>query len=241
MSNIWSDSFSTIREPFFEEKKEEDEVLKKKSKKNKDDADDDDDDADDDDTADKDYDGDGKLESGKEEYFGSKDKAIKKAMNKEERQLHSSAGKNDKVDTKKGIRNIINTKPTVSEEVDAWIKELLDEGYDLSEFTIESIFEVYQNLKLEESDTYGMSPMGDAEKQKADPMSVAKAKAAKAKVTKERADVLVAQQAQRLKVDSAESVSFYVSNRFSIFEEVCNSKKSKVKVANSILKSLKDK
>ena len=32
--------------------------------------------------ADKDYDGDGKVESGKDEYFGSKDKAIKKAMGK---------------------------------------------------------------------------------------------------------------------------------------------------------------
>ena len=32
--------------------------------------------------ADKDYDGDGKVESSKEEYFGSKDKAIKKAMGK---------------------------------------------------------------------------------------------------------------------------------------------------------------
>ena len=31
----------------------------------------------------KDYDGDGKVESSKEEYFGSKDKAIKKAMGKE--------------------------------------------------------------------------------------------------------------------------------------------------------------
>jgi len=30
--------------------------------------------------ADKDYDGDGKVESSKKEYFGSKDKAIKKAM-----------------------------------------------------------------------------------------------------------------------------------------------------------------
>ena len=30
----------------------------------------------------KDYDGDGKVESGKDEYFGSKDKAIKKAMGK---------------------------------------------------------------------------------------------------------------------------------------------------------------
>jgi hypothetical protein len=34
--------------------------------------------------ADKDHDGDGKVESSKEEYFGSKDKAIKKAMAKEE-------------------------------------------------------------------------------------------------------------------------------------------------------------
>lgn len=33
--------------------------------------------------ADKDYDGDGKVESSKEEYFGSKDKAIKKAMGKD--------------------------------------------------------------------------------------------------------------------------------------------------------------
>jgi len=32
----------------------------------------------------KDHDGDGKIESGKAEYFGSKDKAIKKAMRKEE-------------------------------------------------------------------------------------------------------------------------------------------------------------
>jgi len=32
--------------------------------------------------ADKDYDGDGEVESGKDEYFGSKDKAIKKAMGK---------------------------------------------------------------------------------------------------------------------------------------------------------------
>ena len=34
--------------------------------------------------ADKDYDGDGKIESGTDEYMGSRDKAIKKAMGKEE-------------------------------------------------------------------------------------------------------------------------------------------------------------
>lgn len=37
-----------------------------------------------DDKADKDYDGDGEVESGKDEYMGSKDKAIKKAMGKKE-------------------------------------------------------------------------------------------------------------------------------------------------------------
>ena len=41
--------------------------------------------------ADKDYDGDGKIESGKDEYFGSKDKAIKKAMGKEEEDLEKAA------------------------------------------------------------------------------------------------------------------------------------------------------
>ncbi len=35
--------------------------------------------------ADKDYDGDGKVESSKDEYFGSKDKAIKKAMGKDDK------------------------------------------------------------------------------------------------------------------------------------------------------------
>ena len=41
--------------------------------------------------ADKDYDGDGKIESGKDEYFGSKDKAIKKAMGKEVEDLEKAA------------------------------------------------------------------------------------------------------------------------------------------------------
>ena len=41
--------------------------------------------------ADKDYDGDGKIESSKDEYFGSKDKAIKKAMGKELKDLQKAA------------------------------------------------------------------------------------------------------------------------------------------------------
>ena len=43
--------------------------------------------------ADKDYDGDGKIESGTAEYMGSKDKAIKKAMKKEAYVTEISANK----------------------------------------------------------------------------------------------------------------------------------------------------
>lgn len=42
-------------------------------------------DEDEEETADKDYDGDGKVESKKDEYFGSRDKVIKKAMHKKEK------------------------------------------------------------------------------------------------------------------------------------------------------------
>lgn len=53
MSNPWAKSFEELRSPYLQEK-----------------------------MAKKDYDGDGKVESGKDEYFGSRDKAIKKAMGK---------------------------------------------------------------------------------------------------------------------------------------------------------------
>ena len=59
MSNPWSDTYKKIREPYLQEK-----------------------------MAKKDYDGDGKIESGKDEYMGSRDKAIKKAMGKKVEEHH---------------------------------------------------------------------------------------------------------------------------------------------------------
>ena len=53
MSNPWSDIYRDLRAPYLQEKK-----------------------------AKKDYDGDGKIESGTDEYMGSRDKAIKKNMGK---------------------------------------------------------------------------------------------------------------------------------------------------------------
>ena len=78
----------------------------------------------------KDYDGDGKVESGKAEYFGSKDKAIKKAMKKEGfsnwrhdlkeipnyDQIPTDAkDRNKKIEEKK-VKNSVKINPTMEEE-----------------------------------------------------------------------------------------------------------------------------
>ena len=80
--------------------------------------------------ADKDYDGDGKIESGKEEYFGSKDKAIKKAMKKEgfsnwrhdlkeipdyDQIPETTKDRNKKIEEKK-VKNSVKINPTMEEE-----------------------------------------------------------------------------------------------------------------------------
>ena len=160
-----------------------------------------------------------------------------KETQKEERELHSKNGKNDKLDVRKGIKKKINTKPTVSEEVDAWMDELIAEGYDLSKFTLDEIVGIYESVQLDEGDTYGMPARGDAERQKADPMSAAKAKAARAKVSKERADFQVAQQAQRLKVSATEAVIAFVESRTPLFEARFDPKQSKLRPASERTKN----
>ena len=80
----------------------------------------------------KDYDGDGKVESGKEEYFGSKDKAIKKAMGKKIKEAMSnwrhdlkeipdydqipetSKARNKKIEEKK-VKNTVKINPDMKE------------------------------------------------------------------------------------------------------------------------------
>jgi len=78
----------------------------------------------------KDYDGDGKVESGKEEYFGSKDKAIKKAMKKEGfsdwrtdlkevpnyDQIPATSKKRNEKISEKNVKNTVKINPTMEEE-----------------------------------------------------------------------------------------------------------------------------
>ena len=97
----------------------------------------------------KDYDGDGKIESGKDEYFGSKDKAIKKAMGKKVKQEAYSNwrdelvednlievidsneededyGAKKKIDVKKGIKNKVSINPNLPEAVQEMGAELIE-------------------------------------------------------------------------------------------------------------------
>lgn len=212
MTNIWADSFKEIREPFFniedpytltegkKEKEENDEddagedqehkYTKKSGKKSKD------------------YDGDGEVEDETDEYAGVKDRAIKKAMKmKEERELQSKR-KKDKLDVMKGS-NKIDTKPSIPEEVQLWVEELLEEGYDLSEYTWEDMYEFYIN----EANS-AVAPAGDAETQTVD--SSAKRRTAQMQIRKELADVQLAK-SKAQSGQTNESVISYLENRYNIF------------------------
>jgi len=159
-----------------------------------------------------------------------------------EETLYTSKSSQEKIDVRKGIKNKIDTKPTTAEEVETWVAELVAEGYDLSEFTWDEMTDIY----LDEGGSSAMAPRGDYQTttanatQKQDPnapLIAAKAKAAKAKVTKEIADLQVAKQSQRMKVDTNESVILYLAHRPDPFENldeaVFDPKKSKMRSAEA--------
>jgi hypothetical protein len=73
--------------------------------------------------SDKDYDGDGKVESGSKEHAGAVHNAIQK---------------------KKGLKP--DGQDTRKEEVEEYVDFLIDEGYDCSELTWEDMFEEYESL-----------------------------------------------------------------------------------------------
>ena len=74
----------------------------------------------------KDYDGDGKIESGTAEYMGSRDKAIKKAMAKEEFITDAKQEDDDgekKLDVMKG-KNTVKVNPSLGESIKAELAAL---------------------------------------------------------------------------------------------------------------------
>ena len=82
----------------------------------------------------KDYDGDGKIESGTAEYMGSRDKAIKKAMAKEE--FIADAKEEDKGDKKLDVmkgKNEIKINPSLGESIKAELAALKAERVQAQE------------------------------------------------------------------------------------------------------------
>lgn len=71
----------------------------------------------------KDYDGDGKIESGTAEYMGSRDKAIKKSMAKEEVIYEKEENGDKKLDVMKG-KNTVKINPSLGESIRAELDSL---------------------------------------------------------------------------------------------------------------------
>ena len=99
--------------------------------------------------ADKDYDGDGKVESGTAEYMGSKDKAIKKAMKKEAYTVTNAAKKGNTPAYqayKAGKKNVKTGKPMYKAadhlkddvEISSEVEKLIESGL----FSVEEIAKI---------------------------------------------------------------------------------------------------
>jgi hypothetical protein len=185
MSNIWSESFNEIREPFFEaedpytkagEKYEG--KYKKTGKKSKD------------------YDGDGTVEDEADEYAGVKDNAIKKAK------------KSEKIDGKPGsVKNKINLNPVTSESFDFNSRE--------HKIAYEAMLNYFMKEEQKLSEASTTPPLGDAQTEYKDPQVAAKQKVAQAQIRKELADAqLQKTKSDSEKSNKNESVVSYLQNRY---------------------------
>ena len=129
--------------------------------------------------ADKDYDGDGKVESGKDEYFGSKDKAIKKAMGKKHdcasKVKHEEYGLGDCI---KGMHDLDESgnvahydvffEHGIEKDVDVSSLEILE--YKMHEHVIrdgEQLDELNKRERVEAGQGKRAAKKGDWSKQKA--------------------------------------------------------------------------
>ena len=113
MSNPWSQAYEDLRKPYLEGK-----------------------------MAKKDYDGDGKIESGKDEYMGSIDKAIKKRMGKKVAKEHHQKDADGKV-----IEHDDTTPSSVEEQT--VLEQLAENNRDIDAF--EAVVSYLIDEKLAES------------------------------------------------------------------------------------------
>lgn len=204
MTNIWADTYKEIRDPFFEMVDPYTNLQEAKGEKEKEEEDENEDDAGEEEEhkykksgkKSKDYDGDGEVEDESHEYAGVKDRAIKKAMKmKEERELKSKSS-NKKIDVSDSVNNKIDINPSIKEEFEEWVNSIVEEGYDLSEYTWEEMYEIYEENMASDS---------------------SKKKAAQAQIRQELADVQLAKANARANQNQTnESVIVYLENRYNL-------------------------
>ena len=98
----------------------------------------------------KDYDGDGKIESSKDEYLGSRDKAIKKAMAEEESVEEAHCGKRDEEvdEVKHDCANHVKENATGREGFP--INHTLLEDGTVTHYTVEFQNEIVENIPVEQ-------------------------------------------------------------------------------------------
>ena len=145
-------------------------------------------------------------------------KKITKVFNaNEERELSSKKDNGEMIDVMKG-KNKIEINPKLGEEIEAWVGQLLDEGYDLSDFTPDEIVEIYESVDQEDNTS----------------VSAVKAAAARSKVKADRDRLRVSQMQQRTKTAPMESVLAFVDQRSeSINERFATQYGDKTKLSQS--------
>jgi len=163
-------------------------------------------------------------------------KKIISQLNKEEAETITevdSCSTSKKVDVMKGgKKNKVTINPPIREEVEAWIGELVEEGYDISEFTMDEMIEIYESVALEEQ----MPATGDAQTVTTSDSAQlsAKRRMAQAQI---RADLARVQfQKASMTKESVDSIVEYLSQRADAFENleegVFDPKKSKLRPAS---------
>jgi hypothetical protein len=224
MTNIWADSYKEIRKPFFDTESLEEERAKK------------------------DYDEDGQIESGAKEYRGVVHNAIQKkkggkpdgkdTSSVKEETLVEVEKKNDSKDKKIDVmsgKNKVAINPQIKEEVEAWVSELVEEGYDLSEFTWDEMTDIYIDEMSE--GTAGMPARGDAETVSVTNPQLASAKrrAAQTQIAADMARIKL-QRTSAMTKESFDSIVEYLSQRNDAFENleegVFDPKKTKMRPAS---------
>ena len=224
MTNIWADPYKEIRKPFFDTESLEEERAKK------------------------DYDEDGQIESGAKEYRGVVHNAIQKkkggkpdgkdTSSVKEETLVEVEKKNDSKDKKIDVmsgKNKVAINPQIKEEVEAWVSELVEEGYDLSEFTWDEMTDIYIDEMSE--GTAGMPARGDAETVSVTNPQLASAKrrAAQTQIAADMARIKL-QRTSAMTKESFDSIVEYLSQRNDAFENleegVFDPKKTKMRPAS---------